>query len=146
MRSSYPIFDKEQKLLVSSITVAQLGVSNKGYPDKDEKIECTPPTIDDLLYSFMEVLAGSSKIGTSPRQKDKIKINYCSKKLLIYSKFHERIDEVELKIHDKKYKAPLLLLFRRHQFISNNRRLKEKKNEDKKKDHEDLSMPRIFNQ
>nr|GEW02714.1 enzymatic polyprotein [Tanacetum cinerariifolium] len=43
----YPIFDKEQKLLVHSITVAQLGVSNKGYPDKDEKIECAPPTIDD---------------------------------------------------------------------------------------------------
>nr|GEU89002.1 hypothetical protein [Tanacetum cinerariifolium] len=39
---------KEQKLLVPSITVAQLGVSNKGYPDKDEKIECAPPTIDDL--------------------------------------------------------------------------------------------------
>ncbi|GJZ79857.1 hypothetical protein Tco_0644694 [Tanacetum coccineum] len=54
MRSSYPIFDKEQKLLVPSITVAQLGVSNKDYPDKDEKIECSPPSIDDLVYSFME--------------------------------------------------------------------------------------------
>nr|GEY04494.1 enzymatic polyprotein [Tanacetum cinerariifolium] len=96
--SSYPIFDKEQKLLVPSITVAQLGVSNKGYPDKDEKIECAPPTIEDLVYSFMEVLAGSSKIGISPRQKDKIKINYCSKNLLIYSKFQERIDEVQLKV------------------------------------------------
>ncbi|GJW77710.1 hypothetical protein Tco_0139392 [Tanacetum coccineum] len=98
MRSSYPIFDKEQKLLVPSITVAQLGVSYKGYQDKDEKIECTPPTIDDLVYSFMEVLAGSSKIGTGPRQKDKIKINYCSRNLLIYLKFQERIDEVQLKI------------------------------------------------
>nr|GEW91823.1 hypothetical protein [Tanacetum cinerariifolium] len=67
IRSSYPIFDKEQKLLLPSITVAQLGVSNKGYPDKDEKIECAPPTIDDLVYSFMEVLAGSSKIGIGPR-------------------------------------------------------------------------------
>nr|GFB03456.1 enzymatic polyprotein [Tanacetum cinerariifolium] len=59
LRSSYPIFDKEQKLLVSSITVAQLGVSNKGYPDKDEKIVCAPPTIKDLVYSFIEVLTGS---------------------------------------------------------------------------------------
>nr|GEY07182.1 hypothetical protein [Tanacetum cinerariifolium] len=98
IRSSYPIFDKEQKLLVPSITVAQLGVSNKGYPGKDEKIECAPPTIDDLVYSCMEVLAGSSKIGRGPRQKDKIKINYCSKNLLIYSKFQEKIDEVQLKV------------------------------------------------
>ncbi|GJX18759.1 hypothetical protein Tco_0221436 [Tanacetum coccineum] len=111
MHSSYPIFDKEQKLLVPSITVAQLGVSNKGYQDKDVKIECTPPTIDNLVYSFME----------------------------------ERIDEVQLKIHDKKLKAPLSLLFRRYNLISNNRRLKEKKNEDKKKDLEDLSMPHDFN-
>ncbi|GKD47614.1 hypothetical protein Tco_1276590, partial [Tanacetum coccineum] len=98
MRSSYPIFDKEQKLLVPSITVAQLGVSNKDYLDKDEKIECTPPTIDDLVYSFMEVLVGSLKIRIGPRQKDKIKINYCSKNLLIYSKFTERIDEVQLNV------------------------------------------------
>nr|GEV43327.1 hypothetical protein [Tanacetum cinerariifolium] len=48
IRSSYPIFDKEQKLLVPLITVAQLKVSNNGYPDKDEKIKCAPPTIDDL--------------------------------------------------------------------------------------------------
>nr|GEV34762.1 hypothetical protein [Tanacetum cinerariifolium] len=86
IRSSYPIFDKEQKLFVPSIT------------DKDEKIECAPPTIEDLVYSFMEVLTGSSKIGIRPRQKDKIKINYCSKNLLTYSKFHERIDEVQLKV------------------------------------------------
>nr|GEU75050.1 hypothetical protein [Tanacetum cinerariifolium] len=98
IRSSYPIFDKEQKLLVPSITVAQLGVSNKGYPEKDEKIECAPPMIKDLVYSFMEVLAGSSKIGIGPRQKDKIKINYCSKSLFIYSKSQERIDEVQLKV------------------------------------------------
>ncbi|GJZ19319.1 hypothetical protein Tco_0555909 [Tanacetum coccineum] len=98
MRFSYPIFDKEQKLLVPSITVAQLGVSNKGYQDKYVKIECTPPTIDDLIYSFMEVLAGSSKIEKCPREKDKIKINYCSKNLLIYLKFEERIDEVQLKV------------------------------------------------
>nr|GFA28981.1 hypothetical protein [Tanacetum cinerariifolium] len=98
LRSSYPIFNKEQKLLVPSITVAQLGVSNKGYPDKDEMIVCAPPTIKDLVYSFMEVLAGSSKIGIGPRQKDKIKINYCSKNLLIYSKFQERIDEAQLKV------------------------------------------------
>ncbi|GJU89880.1 hypothetical protein Tco_1302303 [Tanacetum coccineum] len=70
MHSSYPIFDKEQKLLVPSITVAQLGVSNKGYQDKDVKIECTPPTIDNLVYSFMEVLAGSSKIGTEKLNAD----------------------------------------------------------------------------
>nr|GEY91253.1 enzymatic polyprotein [Tanacetum cinerariifolium] len=48
IRSSYPIFDKEQKLLVPSITVAQLGVSNQGYLKKDEKIECAPPTMEDL--------------------------------------------------------------------------------------------------
>nr|GFB58745.1 hypothetical protein [Tanacetum cinerariifolium] len=98
LRSRYQIFDKEQKLLVPSITVAQLGVSNKGYPEKDEKIVCAPPTIEDLMYSFIEVLTGSSKIGIRPRQKDRIKINYCSKNLLIYSKFHERIDEAQLKV------------------------------------------------
>nr|GEY22704.1 hypothetical protein [Tanacetum cinerariifolium] len=89
---------EEQKLLVPLITVAQLGVSNKGYPDKDEKIECAPPMIDDLVYSFIEVLVGSSKIGMGSRQKDKIKISYCSKNLLMYSKFQERIDEVQLKV------------------------------------------------
>ncbi|GJS06252.1 hypothetical protein Tco_0363048 [Tanacetum coccineum] len=56
MRFSYPIFDKEQKLLVPSITVAQLGVSNKDYPDKDEKIECSPPSIDiyNIPYHWKE--------------------------------------------------------------------------------------------
>ncbi|GJW01693.1 hypothetical protein Tco_1556944 [Tanacetum coccineum] len=56
MHSSYPIFDKEQKLLVPSITMAQLGVSNKGYPSKDENKDYTTPSIDDLVYSFIEVL------------------------------------------------------------------------------------------
>nr|GEY00050.1 hypothetical protein [Tanacetum cinerariifolium] len=98
IRSSYPIFDKEQKLLVPSITGAQHGVSNKGYLDKDEKKECAPPTIEDLVYSFMKVLAGSTKIEIGLRQKDKIKISYCSKNLLICSKFQERIGKVQLKV------------------------------------------------
>nr|GEW55399.1 enzymatic polyprotein [Tanacetum cinerariifolium] len=46
IRSSYPIFDMEQKLLVPSIT------------DKDEKIECAPPTIEDL---YRENLANHFK-------------------------------------------------------------------------------------
>nr|GEW91382.1 enzymatic polyprotein [Tanacetum cinerariifolium] len=55
IHSSYLILDKEQKLLVPSITVAQLGVSNKGYPEKDEKLECAPPTIEDLRMVKMVV-------------------------------------------------------------------------------------------
>ncbi|GJT89385.1 hypothetical protein Tco_1071102 [Tanacetum coccineum] len=98
MHSSYPIFDKEQKLLVPSITVAQLGVSNHKYPDKEEKIERTTPTMDDLAFSLAEVLAASTKIGTGSGQIDKLKINYCSEKLLIYSNFQEKIDEDQLKI------------------------------------------------
>ncbi|GJT89380.1 hypothetical protein Tco_1071097 [Tanacetum coccineum] len=94
----YPIFDKEQKLLVPSITVAQLGVSNHKYPDKEEKIERTTPTMDDLAFSLAEVLAASTKIGTGSGQIDKVKINYCSEKLLIYSNFQEKIDEDQLKI------------------------------------------------
>ncbi|GKD81304.1 hypothetical protein Tco_1348143 [Tanacetum coccineum] len=35
MRSSFLIFNKEQKLLVISITLAQLAVNNKRYPSKD---------------------------------------------------------------------------------------------------------------
>ncbi|GJU89821.1 enzymatic polyprotein [Tanacetum coccineum] len=96
--SSYPIFDREQKLLVPSITVAQLGVSNHKYPDKEEKIERTTPTMDDLAFSLAEVLAASTKIGTGSGQIDKVKINYCSEKLLIYSNFQEKIDEDQLKI------------------------------------------------
>ncbi|GJT89386.1 GDSL esterase/lipase-like protein [Tanacetum coccineum] len=64
--SSYPIFDREQKLLVPSITVAQLGVSNHKYPDKEEKIERTTPTMDDLAFSLSEVCRlASTKIGCS---------------------------------------------------------------------------------
>nr|GEZ59025.1 enzymatic polyprotein [Tanacetum cinerariifolium] len=54
MHSSYLIFNKEHKLLVPSITVAQLGVSNKEYPSNDEEIEHTTPTMDDLAYSPAE--------------------------------------------------------------------------------------------
>ncbi|GJW65053.1 hypothetical protein Tco_0116937 [Tanacetum coccineum] len=54
MHSSYPIFDKEQKLLVPSITVAQLGVSNKDYQTRDE-IEHVTPTIDNLAFSLTRV-------------------------------------------------------------------------------------------
>ncbi|GJZ61621.1 hypothetical protein Tco_0617758 [Tanacetum coccineum] len=78
MHSSYPIFDREQKILVPSITVAQLGVSNHKYLDKEEKIERTTPTMDDLAFSLAEVLAASTKIGTGSGQIDKVKINYCS--------------------------------------------------------------------
>ncbi|GKB06250.1 hypothetical protein Tco_0834483 [Tanacetum coccineum] len=64
MHSSYPIFDREQKLLVPSITVAHLRVSNQKYPSKDEDVEYTTPTMNDLAFSLAEVLAASSKIGS----------------------------------------------------------------------------------
>ncbi|GJT88077.1 hypothetical protein Tco_0116936 [Tanacetum coccineum] len=62
MHSSYPISDKEQKLLVPSMIVAQLGVSNKDYPTRDE-IEHVTPTLDQLAFSLAEAFTGSSKIG-----------------------------------------------------------------------------------
>ncbi|GJU89817.1 hypothetical protein Tco_1302240 [Tanacetum coccineum] len=66
MHSSFPIFNRERKLVVPSITIAQLGVSNQDYPSKDVNMEPTTPTLDDLALSLFRVYTGSSKIGSGP--------------------------------------------------------------------------------
>nr|GEW79872.1 hypothetical protein [Tanacetum cinerariifolium] len=97
MHSSFPIFNSEKKLVVPSITIAQLGVSNQDYPSKDVNMEPTTPTLDDLALSFFRVYTGSSKIGPGPGRTDKVRINYYSKNLLIYSHFLEKINKVQIK-------------------------------------------------
>ncbi|GJQ96308.1 hypothetical protein Tco_0007447 [Tanacetum coccineum] len=71
MHSSFPIFNREKKLVVPSITIAQLGVSNQDYPSKDVNIEPTTPTLDDLALSLFRVYTGSSKIGSGPGRTEK---------------------------------------------------------------------------
>nr|GEY42592.1 hypothetical protein [Tanacetum cinerariifolium] len=95
--SSLPIFNGERKLVVPSITIAQPGVSNQDYPSKDINMEPITPTLDDLASSLFRVFTGSSKIGTGPGRTDKVRINYYSKNLLIYSHFQEKINEVQMK-------------------------------------------------
>ncbi|GJU47595.1 hypothetical protein Tco_1204861 [Tanacetum coccineum] len=71
VHSSYPIFNRERKLVVPLITIAQLGVSNQDYPSKDVKMEPTTPTLDDLALSLFRVFTGSSKIGSRSGCTDK---------------------------------------------------------------------------
>ncbi|GJY36882.1 hypothetical protein Tco_0422260 [Tanacetum coccineum] len=97
MHSNYPIFNRERKLVVPSITIAQLGVSNQDYPSNDVNMEPTTPTLDDLALSLFRVFVGTSKIGSGLGQTDKVRINYYSKNLLIYSHFQEEINEVQMK-------------------------------------------------
>nr|GEY67202.1 adenosine deaminase-like protein [Tanacetum cinerariifolium] len=97
MHSSFPIFNRERKLIVPSVTIAQLGVINQDYPSKDVNMEPTTPTLDDLALSIFRVYTGSSKIGSWPGRTDKVRINYYSKNLLIYSHFQEKINEVQIK-------------------------------------------------
>ncbi|GJX31678.1 hypothetical protein Tco_0241533 [Tanacetum coccineum] len=97
MRSSFLIFNRERKLVVPSITIAQLGVSNQDYPSKDVNMEPTTPTLDDLALSLFRVYTRSSKIGSGPGRTKKLRINYYSKNFLIYSHFQEKINEVQIK-------------------------------------------------
>nr|GEU48596.1 hypothetical protein [Tanacetum cinerariifolium] len=97
MHSSFLIFNSEKKLVVPSVTIAQLGVSNQDYPSKDVNMEPTTPTLDDLALSLFRVYTGSSKIRSGPGRTDKVRINYYSKNLLIYSHFQEKINEVHIK-------------------------------------------------
>ncbi|GJZ72668.1 hypothetical protein Tco_0636814 [Tanacetum coccineum] len=97
MHSSLPIFNRERKLVVPSITIAQLGVSNQEYPSKDVNMEPITPTLDDLALSLFKVYTGSSKIGSGPGRTEKVRINYYSKNFLIYSHFQEKINEVQMK-------------------------------------------------
>nr|GEV97043.1 enzymatic polyprotein [Tanacetum cinerariifolium] len=60
-------------------------------------MEPTTPTLDDLVLSLFRVYTGSSKIGSGPGRTDKVRINYYSKNLLIYSHFQEKINEVQIK-------------------------------------------------
>ncbi|GKC26659.1 hypothetical protein Tco_1033953 [Tanacetum coccineum] len=60
-------------------------------------MEPTTPTLDDLALSIFRVYTGSSKIGSGPGRMDKVRINYYSKNLLIYSHFQEKINEVQIK-------------------------------------------------
>nr|GEU58631.1 enzymatic polyprotein [Tanacetum cinerariifolium] len=97
MHYSFPIFNRERKVVVPSVIIAQLRVSNQDYPSKDVNIEPTTPTLDDLALSLLRVYTGSSKIGSGPGQTDKVRINYYSKNLLIFSQFEEKINEVQIK-------------------------------------------------
>ncbi|GJS11881.1 enzymatic polyprotein [Tanacetum coccineum] len=97
MHSSFPIFNRERKLVVPSITIAQLRVSNQDYPSKDVNMKPTTPTLDDLALSLFRVYTGSSKIGSGPGRTKKVRINYYSKNFLIYSHFQEKINEVQIK-------------------------------------------------
>ncbi|GKD33663.1 hypothetical protein Tco_1249172, partial [Tanacetum coccineum] len=97
MYSSFLIFNKERKLVVPSITIAQLGVSNQDYPSKDVNMEPTTPTLDDLALFLFRVYTGSSKIGSGSGRMDKVRINYYLKNFLIYSHFQEKINEVQIK-------------------------------------------------
>ncbi|GKC38356.1 hypothetical protein Tco_1050740 [Tanacetum coccineum] len=65
--SQYSIRDRN--VLVPSITIAQLGVSNQEYPSKDVNMEPITPTLDDLALSLFKVYTGSSKIGSGPGRK-----------------------------------------------------------------------------
>nr|GEU93500.1 hypothetical protein [Tanacetum cinerariifolium] len=66
MHSSFPIFNRERKLVVPSITIAQLGVSNQDYPSKDINMEPTTPALDDLALSLFRVFTRSSKRASRP--------------------------------------------------------------------------------
>lgn len=90
--SSYPIFNKEQQLLIPSIFIAQLGVSNGNHPPKDI-IERKTPSIEQLAISLSGVFFGSLKIGTGRGQKKEVRINYKSEEMVIYSKSNEIIDD-----------------------------------------------------
>nr|GEY15399.1 enzymatic polyprotein [Tanacetum cinerariifolium] len=87
----------ERKLIVPSVTIAQLGVSNQDYPSKNVNMEPTTPTHDDLALSLFRVFSGLLKIGPGPGQTDKVRINYYSKNLLIYLHLQEKINEVQIK-------------------------------------------------
>nr|GEY75682.1 hypothetical protein [Tanacetum cinerariifolium] len=97
MHSSFLIFNREKKLVVPSVTIAQLGLSNQDYPSNDVNMKPTTPTLDDLALSLFRVYTGSSKIGSGPGRTNKVRINYYSKNLLIYSHFQENINEVQIK-------------------------------------------------
>nr|GEW92006.1 hypothetical protein [Tanacetum cinerariifolium] len=97
MHSNFLIFNRERKLGVPSITIAQLGVSNQDYLSNDVNMEPTTPKLNDLTLSLFKLFTGSSKIGSGPGRTKKVRINYYSKNLLIYSHFQEKINEVQMK-------------------------------------------------
>ncbi|XP_071728687.1 uncharacterized protein [Rutidosis leptorrhynchoides] len=97
MHSSYPIFNKDQQLLIPSFTIAYLRISNGNYPTRDEALRITP-TVDHLVTSLAGVYFGSSKIGNGKEQQENVRINYIHKNILIYSSINEKIDEQGLNL------------------------------------------------
>nr|GEZ57852.1 hypothetical protein [Tanacetum cinerariifolium] len=63
-------------------------------------MEPTTPTLDDPALSLFRVYTGSLKIGSGPGRTGKVRINYYSKNLLIYSHFQEKINKVQIKAID----------------------------------------------
>jgi hypothetical protein len=102
--SSYPFFDEESQLLVPSITHAYLGVSNGSKPTKDE-LPHEAPTENHLILALAGVYLASSRIGLSPDQRSKVRINYCSKTLLVYSVTETEITAEGLKAIER-FEAP----------------------------------------
>ncbi|PWA55815.1 Ankyrin repeat-containing protein [Artemisia annua] len=103
LHSSYPVFDNnDHKLLVPSITLSELGVSNEIYPPKNEPRDDLPPAIpssQNLVDALAGVFFASLKLGTGTRQKADIKISYSKNNMLIYSNYSKgTIDEEQLKV------------------------------------------------
>nr|GFA36733.1 enzymatic polyprotein [Tanacetum cinerariifolium] len=102
----------------------------KNIPTAKVKEEMRRPTVEnfqrllDSLMSYNEVHATMLFIPKKEEILDPRRITVPVTK---------RPQTVVMQLHAKKHKAPLLLLYRRYQLDSNNGRLKEKKNEDKRK-------------
>lgn len=96
MYSSYPFFDEDSQVLVPSITFAHMGISNGSKPSRDELVHETP-TQDHLIYALSGVYLASSRIGKGKEQKSKVRINYASKTILIYSQTDSEITGEALK-------------------------------------------------
>ncbi|CAI9277364.1 unnamed protein product [Lactuca saligna] len=82
--SSYPNFDEDSQLIVPSITVANMGISNGSKPTKDD-LPRESPTQDHLIFALVGVYLASSRIGNGKDQKSRIRVNYASKTFIIYS-------------------------------------------------------------
>nr|WCL16046.1 inclusion body protein [Chrysanthemum yellow edge associated virus 2] len=88
-KTSYPIYTEDNFLLVPSVGLVQMGISNGVYPEKEE-IGTHVYEFHVYINSLLQTFYHSTNFGLGETQESYIKVDYSGKTHLIYSKCRDR--------------------------------------------------------
>nr|WCL16038.1 inclusion body protein [Chrysanthemum yellow edge associated virus 1] len=88
-KTSYPIYSEDNVIMVPSVGLVQMGISNGVHPDKEE-ITIKQYEFQVYINSLLQTYYHSSTYGIGKEQNQYIKVDYSGKTHIIYSKCNSR--------------------------------------------------------